>query len=127
MAKFFHLPVCLSFSTQMPSYLCLADCPGLKVSQVLQCLCFQSPLLLEEGGRGELGKFWELVQPSLQNVVWQMVETKHFVQLFGKTRMNNLVQENLLVVEGAKGRQAGVTTDQNHTTYQNSLNMHPVI
>lgn len=67
------------------------------------------PVTAAAGGRGEQGKFWELVLPSLQNVAWQMVETEHFLQLFGKTRMNNLVQENLLV-EGAKGRQAGVNT-----------------
>lgn len=110
----FHLPVCLSLNAQMSSYLCLAECPGLKVPQVVRHLHFQAQQPLEKATYKQQGKFGELVLPSLQSVAWQMVETLHLAQLFGKARMDKLLQE-MLLGKGAKGRQVGDTVALSNT------------
>lgn len=86
------------------SYLCLEECPGLKVPQVY----FQAQLLLEEATCEQRGRFGELlwILPSPQSAPWQMVENLHLAQLLGKARIDSLLQETLLG-DRVKVRQTG--------------------
>lgn len=90
----------------MSSYFYLAECPGLKIPQVVRHLRFQAQLLLKEATCEQRGRFGELllILPPLQSVAWQMVETLHLAQLLGEARMDSLLQE-MLLGEGAKAGQ----------------------
>ena len=80
----------------------IADAKGLSDPGKIKRLRSQVQVSLEDyindrqyDSRGRFGELL-LLLPTLQSIIWQMIEQIQFIKLFGMAKIDNLLQEMLL-------------------------------